>query len=367
MAIWNRRNANPTEPNDPAGKRLSLEQAIQIYMDDRRKAGRRWETIRSYQSHISGFQRFIRQTCEREISVVEAAELIGDYLAYRAEGKNCWDDNPCVATQDKRLSMASVAVTYRTLRAFFNRLQELDYLCRAENPFALGVMACPSTDDKIPVYLREEEIHRVLQLMRESTMATRNVALFFLLLDTGARIGEILQARLRDLNLEGGLLRVIGKRRRYREIPFTSVTAQHLQEYLKTREKQTPEDPLFLKHDGQPLTYNAVRMLLNRVFAQAGIDVGRNGPHVFRHTFGRMYLKYGGDLSTLQQILGHTMISTTTIYARMLTPDLQSKHQICSPVLTLFGQSTDDPIPATPPDVTPCDNGASTPVGDAGA
>jgi integrase/recombinase XerD len=109
-----------------------------------------------------------------------------------------------------------------------------------------------------------------------------------------------------------------------------------VQAYLDTRPDRQPEAPLFLNKDGSPISYTAARLMIRRVLDLAGVSVERRGPHVLRHTFGRMYLLNGGDLVSLQQILGHTMISTTTIYARMVTPDLQAKHRRCSPVTALF-------------------------------
>jgi site-specific recombinase XerD len=321
--------------------RLLLGQAIRLYLDDRRKAGRRPATLRSYRCHLRGFHRFVLDGQGQEIPVEQAAKMAADYLAYRTDEKCCWDDNPHVSAPDRHLSPASVAVTFRTLRAFFNRLQKLGYLSLEENPFALRLVDCPSTEDKIPSYLREEEICRVRDALEETRLAARNVALFFLLLDTGARIGEILRARLRDLDLDTCILRVVGKRRRHREVPFTTTTAQHLQAYFDSRRDIAPEAPLFLNGIGRPLTYSSARMVLRRVFDRAEIVLDRSGPHVLRHTFGRMYLKNGGDLSSLQQILGHTMISTTTIYARMVTPDLQAKHKRCSPVTALFSAEGD--------------------------
>jgi hypothetical protein len=134
---------------------LLLGQAIRLYLDDRRKAGRRPATLRSYGCHLRGFHRFALETRGQDVPIEQAAKLAGDYLAYRTDEKCCWDDNPHVATQDRHLSPASVAVTFRTLRAFFNRLQKLGYLDLEENPFALRLVDCPSTEDKIPSYLRE--------------------------------------------------------------------------------------------------------------------------------------------------------------------------------------------------------------------
>lgn len=238
----------------------------------------------------------------------------------------------------RHLSPASVGVAFRTLRAFFNRLQKLGYLEREHNPFALGLVNRPSLEDKIPDYLREDEICRVREALEKTKLVRRNVALFFLLLDTGARIGEVLRARLRDMDLGTQIIHVVGKRRRHREIPFTATTARHVQAYLETRAGLQPDSPLFLSREGRPLSYTAARLVLQRVLDRAAVSTERRGPHLLRHTFGRMYLMNGGDLISLQQILGHTMVATTAIYARMVTPDLQKKHQRCSPVTTLFAK-----------------------------
>jgi site-specific recombinase XerD len=159
----------------------------------------------------------------------------------------------------------------------------------------------------------------------------RNQAILLLLLDTGIRASELCDLRLQHADLRNRRVKIFGKGSKERIVPISVKTAKAIWRYLTTRPDAKAQEPLFASmKDGQFLKRNALRLLLERLGDRAGV------PHVhahrFRHTFAIAYLRNNGDAFTLQSILGHSDMTMTRRYLEIAMTDVESRHQIASPV-----------------------------------
>jgi len=154
----------------------------------------------------------------------------------------------------------------------------------------------------------------------------RDRALITLLVDTGVRISEALGLRVEDIGLD--TIWVDGKTG-MREVPISQETRRQLLELA--------DSGYIFKGYGDRMSRQGAHWIVRNAFRRAGITGKKCGPHTLRHTFGRQWIVNGGDLVSLQRILGHTNIQTTRIYAELSLQDVLVQHAKYSPLSRAFG------------------------------
>jgi len=163
--------------------------------------------------------------------------------------------------------------------------------------------------------------------------ALRDRAIILFLLDTGIRASELCALRVRDVNMETRAVDVVGKGRKRRTVYFAKRCHQALWRYQVTRQPHlTPDQPLF--HVGEvdrpdPFDRCVLSRLLTRIGKRA--EVLPANPHRFRHTFAIEFLRNGGNLFALQDLLGHTKLEMVRRYARLVQADREAAHKLASP------------------------------------
>ena len=237
-----------------------------------------------------------------------------------------------VALQASGLAPVSVAGFVRGLKAISAWWAAEAFL--AEDP--LRRLARPRVPQRLIATLSPSELERLLAVARP-----RERLLIGLLLDTGLRLGELADLRVGDL-LADGYLRVRGKGNKERLVPLGSVTGARLAGYLR-RGRPRPigawVDHLFLGRDGRPLSAAAIQHVLRRLGRRAGLAGVRTNPDTFRHTFAKLYLLNGGDLFSLQRILGHTTLDMVRRYVNLDAREVKRQHASASPLDRLAAAS----------------------------
>jgi integrase/recombinase XerD len=206
---------------------------------------------------------------------------------------------------------------FRALRAFFKFLSE-----RYELPNPMKKVAPPRCPRKVMATLEPEEMMRLL--LSSSSSSLRDGVLLTLLIDTGMRTGEA--AGLRKQDIKPSTVRVTGKTGE-REIPISEETRR----LLLTLIAQDKGEYVFNGHKG-PLGRHGIYRIVSAYMKKAGISGPKLGGHRLRHAFGKGYLVNGGDLRSLQQIMGHANITTTEKYAALTLDDTIKKHHQFTPL-----------------------------------
>jgi integrase/recombinase XerD len=160
--------------------------------------------------------------------------------------------------------------------------------------------------------------------------ALRDRAVILLLLDTGMRASELCGLTMADVNIKKNSILVHGKGDKDRNVPISSRTAQALWRYVATREPGRPSDSVFTTRTGDPLDRRRLAHQLQSIGRRAGVP--HVHPHRFRHTFAINYLRNGGDIYTLQNILGHSTLEMVRKYLRLAQVDMEDAHRRASPV-----------------------------------
>jgi integrase/recombinase XerC len=218
----------------------------------------------------------------------------------------------------KKTSIARKLAALRTFFQFLVRESVIEL-----NPAKL--VATPRKEKKLPVHLSIEDAVRFVETPDvETDFGKRDRAILELLYATGVRVSELVQLDLRDIDFKNKLLRVFGKRRKERIVPFGDPAAKALQEYLSVRESflmnapaaKRDAQPLVLNYQGTRMTSRSVGRLVEKYIRLcAGIhDIS---PHALRHSFATHLLDSGADLRDIQELLGHARLSTTQIYTHV--------------------------------------------------
>ncbi len=206
------------------------------------------------------------------------------------------------------------------LRSFFKWLMREGYV--KANP--AKVLSTPRTEKKLPSFLTETEIDLFLSLPdRKKTLGSRDAALLELLYSTGIRSAELVSLRLADVDLRGRFLRVMGKGNKERMVPFGEPAEEALTKYLSRRNELLVKDRenrgkdfIFLNYRGTPLTTRSVRRLVAKYIRLASLKTNLS-PHSLRHSFATHLLNAGADLRSIQELLGHSSLSTTQKYTQV--------------------------------------------------
>lgn len=156
-------------------------------------------------------------------------------------------------------------------------------------------------------------------------MATRNIAIIELLFASGMRVSELCGLRICDIDIKQGYVRIVGKGNKERIIDISQeATLAAIKEWLKERNTDDTQSPLFISRLGNKLSTQSVRLLIKKLTVSSKIKK-RITPHTFRHTYATLLLEEGIDITYIQHLLGHSSIVTTQIYTHV---NLHKQHEI---------------------------------------
>lgn len=224
-----------------------------------------------------------------------------------------------------------VHATMRGLRAIFNWAFEEDMI--EKNPVQKVKM--PSVPRKLQPAVQPDVARQVLVLTEEDgKFKSRNRAIVTLMYDTGLRLSEVAELELGDIDLKDGVVTVqAGKGGHMRRVPFGNEVVKTLSKYLRDRKpKIAGEQRLWLGRTGDPLTKWGVILMLDDYAERLKIDRSLVAPHAWRRGFAVEFLRNGGEMFALQQILGHTNLEMTRKYVNYLPGDLKKNHTVVSPM-----------------------------------
>ncbi len=216
-------------------------------------------------------------------------------------------------------------VGYRTLARKVSALRSfVDYFQRLEmlSDNVARQVRTPKERRPLPDVLPIDHVFALLNAEATEPLEVRNRAILELFYASGIRVSELVALDLRDVDLPGGTLRVMGKGKRERQVFFGRTARGILQAYLDIRQPEDPFDPaLFLNHRGRRLSTRGVQLLVKKHCQQTGLPPSTS-PHTLRHAFATHLLDNGADLRSIQELLGHQQLSTTQQYTHVSTARL---------------------------------------------
>jgi integrase/recombinase XerD len=300
---------------DPAETPPDPEPSIERFLDTLWiEQGVARNTLAAYRSDLALFARALARD-GRTLTAAGGGD-IQEYLAARHKGGA---KHPFSARSQARLLSA--------LRRYYRFL--VRERLRADDPTAL--IGAPRLGRPLPRTLSAGDVDKLLGAPDLSgTLGLRDRAMLELMYASGLRVSELVKLPTHQLNLQRGVVQVIGKGGRERLVPIGEEAAHWLERWLRQGRPElvghAPAEAVFVSRRGAGMTRQNFWMLIKRYARQAGVSA-KLSPHTLRHAFATHLLEHGADLRAVQMLLGHRDLSTTQIYTHVTRARLKSLHE----------------------------------------
>jgi integrase/recombinase XerC len=305
-------------------------------------------TVRAYESDLAQFVSFLAVHLGRRRAELSASDF--DHLHIRAFLGDLHKRG------NSRSSAARKLAAIRTFGRYLRREGEIE-----GDPAAL--VGTPKREQRLPAHLGETEMSNLLDMPDTSMpLGRRDKAILELFYASGLRLSELVGLGLEDVNLSSRVVRVLGKGRKERIVPFNRSTESAVRAWLKDREEivgavrgpstelrtglrvskagsrfavrngrsRRLQEPLFLNYQGGRLSTRSVDRLVRKYVAACSTRFGIS-PHALRHSFATHLLEHGADLRSIQELLGHARLSTTQRYTHVNSAQLMEAYRKAHP------------------------------------
>lgn len=238
------------------------------------------------------------------------------------------------ATLHDQYSPKSISRKISSIRSFYTYLVKDDIL--EENPF-IGI-ELPKQEKKLPKFIYPEEIENLFKSIdTSSVLGKRNYLILEFLYGTGVRVSELCNIKLQDINYYENLVLIHGKGSKDRLVPLHNRLIEEVSDYVLTTRKDLAKHSndseskfLFLNNRGNNISARGVRMVINNILLNSG-EALKISPHTLRHTFATHLLNNGADLRSVQELLGHSHLSSTQIYTKVSKEKLKESYMSAHP------------------------------------
>jgi len=305
--------------NSYAQLAIPLQRLIDGFLLSCRVENKSPATISFYQNILNKFQWFLQKY---GVDTIDAT-TIRSFLGYLKDSPNRWDS---------KNTRANRPVCAYTVDRYYTGLSALFRWAMSEGMVDINPMATikkPRFQRKIIKGLEPEICHRLLGSFDSKSLDSyRNKTIVYMFLDTGLRLSELANLKIGDINMEQGIIRVVGKGNKERLVRIGLKTQKALWNYLARRNNDT--DFIWLREDNEPLAANGIAQMVRKLGKKLDIQLS---PHKLRHSFAISFLRNGANPFELQMALGHSTLEMTRRYTQALGfEDVFKRHVMASPV-----------------------------------
>ena len=253
-------------------------------------------TINSYQRDLNKFSKFLEASGVNNFGNL-TEEMCSAWIA------DLFQHNVSARSIQRHISSA---------KGFFNYLKKSGLVINS--PFEL--INSPKSPSHLPNVLSPEEVSQLLNFKPKNAQEKRDLAIIELIYSSGLRVSETINVNLGDFEDNKNFLRVLGKGSKTRLVPVGRYAQNSINDWMIEREKlATKDDSLFVNLRGKRITTRSVQERLKNIAIMQGLPPVN--PHMLRHSFATHLLESSGDLRSIQELLGHSSLSTTQIYTRL--------------------------------------------------
>lgn len=231
---------------------------------------------------------------------------------------------------DLGVSKSTISRKLSGLRSFYEYLLkkgiiEVNYFKMIKNP---------KKENSLPKYVKEEDIDKMFSIPNTRTwIGERNLLIVRMLYATGLRVSELVNIKIKDINISDRTIKVLGKGSKERIVVFGNNTKEAMEEYLNRGRREVDfhnSEYLLLNKDGNRLSTRYVRKIIDDIIAKASITM-HVSPHMLRHTFATGMLNNGADLVSVKDLLGHESLNTTSIYTHVSDEKIREVYNMAHP------------------------------------
>lgn len=275
------------------------------------------KTKEAYEGDLKDFLKFLTESGEADLLIITHLD-VRVYLAY---------------LNDQKYSRNTISRKIASLRSFYQYLLKREVL--TENPFSYVHLKRKNV--KLPRFFYEKEIDVLFDSVKgNQPLDQRNRALLEVLYGSGLRVSECANLTLSVVDFDNSVMLIHGKGNKDRYVPLGSYAADALQQFIGEGRKEImahfkkQHDFIFINHRGDQITPTGIEYVLNQVIKKSSLNSDIH-PHMLRHTFATHLLNNGADLRTVQELLGHSNLSTTQIYTHVTKENLQKNYRSFHP------------------------------------
>ena len=255
------------------------------------------KTKESYENDLKVYSEFLKENNIENIEKIKS-EHIKDFLKARENEETTTIAHNLTVIKNFHTYLLKENITKNNVSEFIER---------------------PKLKKALPKTLSIEDVDKLLNIELKTPFDYRNKAMLELMYGCGLRVSELISIELNDIDMVNCLIRVYGKGSKEREIPLGEYAIHYLQEYISRRDlllKKKPCTKLFLNNHGQGMTRQGFFKNLKEILKEKGLNP-EVSPHTLRHSFATHLINQGADLRSIQEMLGHSDISTTKIYTKV--------------------------------------------------
>ena len=273
-------------------------------------------TVRNYGVDLCSFERFLQKEFQfSQIDQTSVGVINPDHVSHYLSSMF---DQVSAVTRKRRMS---------ALSSFFLFCKKFSYIQEIPKTVKTVVKA----PKKMPRFFSENQISDLIQEAAHSTFPDRDVAILELMYGAGLRVHEIVSLKTDMISLQSKEIRVTGKGKKERKLPIGERTTTAIQRYLNSVDrKKVMGAQLFLNRRGRPMTERGIYYILTQISSRLQKPLSIS-PHMLRHSYATHLLDNGGDLRAIQELLGHTSISTTEKYTHVGLQKIKSTYRNCHP------------------------------------
>lgn len=264
----------------------------------------------SYTNDIYKYLEYMESEGVKDSTKIKEANLI-NYLKFLDENN---------------YEVSSISRKIVSIKSFHSYLEETYNI-----PNISLKISSPKFYRKLPDILSIEEVDNLLDIKTENAFDYRNKAMLELIYSSGLRVSELVGLELKDIDLDNKFVRCIGKGKKERIVPIGDYALEYLKKYIEEYrpllKKKYYTESIFLNNHGKEMTRQGFFLIIKKIAKEKNINKNIT-PHILRHSFATHLLNNGADLRTIQEMLGHSNISTTQIYTNLNTDTLKENYKL---------------------------------------
>ena len=251
----------------------------------------------SYENDLKVYKDFLKDRAIYDVSKIRSND-IKDFLKVRSKEESSTIAHNLTVIKNFHIYLLKENIVNKDVSEFIDR---------------------PKLRKTLPKTLSVEDIDKLLDIKLDSPFDYRNKAMLELMYGCGLRVSELVNLTLNDIDMTNSLIRIFGKGSKERKIPIGEYSIYYLKEYLNIRNsllKGKPCNILFLNNHGTSISRQGFFKMLKGILKEKGLNTDVS-PHTLRHSFATHLINRGADLRSIQEMLGHSDISTTKIYTKV--------------------------------------------------
>ena len=271
------------------------------------------KTILSYKDDLIEYNEFLGNNFTNILNI--DMNIVNNYMKY---------------LYDRKITKSSISRKLSSIRGLYNYLLREDII--KENHF--NKIQNPKRELYLPKFLKDEELDKIFSVCNSNNPTEeRDTLIIELLYATGVRVSELVNIKIKDINREEKLIKVLGKGNKERMVIYNNHTKKALDTYLKDGYNyfnKKSSEYLILNKNVNKLSERYIREIINKKVSQASLDI-KISPHTLRHTFATDILENGADLMTVKELLGHESLNTTSIYTHITNEQIKKTYNLAHP------------------------------------